>query len=69
MSLVKHRTFFKKLLKMQVIFGHRWRHLEGEKDFWEHLGGIDATIDPSSFGQANTQVKKKKNKLLNEIIN
>lgn len=43
---------------MQVIFGNRWRHLLGERDFWEHVGGIDICLTPSSFGQANTQVFK-----------
>ncbi|MQL76223.1 hypothetical protein Taro_008605, partial [Colocasia esculenta] len=38
-----------------VIFGNRWRHLLGEKDFWEHIGGIDFSLAPCSFGQANTQ--------------
>ncbi|XP_057983553.1 uncharacterized protein LOC131168266 [Malania oleifera] len=38
-----------------VIFGNRWRHLIGERDFWEHVGGIDVSIAPSSFGQANTR--------------
>ncbi|KAH6758589.1 S-adenosyl-L-methionine-dependent methyltransferases superfamily protein [Perilla frutescens var. frutescens] len=38
-----------------VIFGNRWRHLLGEPDFWEHVGGIDVSIAPSSFGQANTR--------------
>lgn len=38
-----------------IIFGNRWRHLLGERDFWEHIGGIDISLDPSSFGQANTQ--------------
>ncbi|CAA7398467.1 unnamed protein product [Spirodela intermedia] len=38
-----------------VIFGNRWRHLLGEGDFWEHIGGIDFSLAPSSFGQANTQ--------------
>ncbi|GAB4847962.1 hypothetical protein Ancab_027024 [Ancistrocladus abbreviatus] len=38
-----------------VIFGNRWRHLVGERDFWEHLGGIDVSLAPSSFGQANTR--------------
>lgn len=36
-----------------IIFGNRWRHLVGERDFWEHVGGIDISLDPSSFGQAN----------------
>ncbi|KAL9683218.1 hypothetical protein QQ045_015037 [Rhodiola kirilowii] len=36
-----------------IIFGNRWRHLLGERDFWEHVGGIDISLDPSSFGQAN----------------
>ncbi|KAI3409022.1 uncharacterized protein J3R85_019902 [Psidium guajava] len=39
-----------------VIFGNRWRHLLGDRDFWEHLGGIDVSLAPSSFGQANTRV-------------
>lgn len=43
-------------LLLQVIFGNRWRHLLGERDFWEHVGGIDVSIVPSSFGQANTRV-------------
>ncbi|KAJ6799835.1 uncharacterized protein M6B38_141760 [Iris pallida] len=38
-----------------IIFGNRWRHLVGERDFWEHIGGVDISLDPSSFGQANTQ--------------
>ncbi|KAI3463102.1 hypothetical protein Pfo_019765 [Paulownia fortunei] len=38
-----------------VIFGNRWRHLVGERDFWEHVGGIDVSMVPSSFGQANTR--------------
>ncbi|KAJ8646125.1 hypothetical protein MRB53_007873 [Persea americana] len=38
-----------------IIFGNRWRHLLGEKDLWEHIGGIDISLAPSSFGQANTQ--------------
>ncbi|KAJ4729450.1 RNA methyltransferase [Melia azedarach] len=38
-----------------VIFGNRWRHLLGENDFWEHVGGIDISLAPSSFGQANTR--------------
>ncbi|KAL6550208.1 hypothetical protein OROMI_020696 [Orobanche minor] len=32
-----------------------WRHLLGERDFWEHVGGIDVSMVPSSFGQANTR--------------
>ncbi|XP_050231217.1 uncharacterized protein LOC126680203 [Mercurialis annua] len=36
-----------------IIFGNRWRHLLGEQDFWEHVGGIDISLAPSSFGQAN----------------
>lgn len=43
---------------MQIIFGNRWRHLIGEGDFWEHVGGIDISLAPSSFGQANTRVTK-----------
>ncbi|KAL3372453.1 hypothetical protein AABB24_004805 [Solanum stoloniferum] len=38
-----------------IIFGNRWRHLLGERDFWEHIGGIDVSLVPSSFGQANTR--------------
>ncbi|XP_015893836.3 uncharacterized protein LOC107427940 [Ziziphus jujuba] len=38
-----------------IIFGNRWRHLMGERDFWEHVGGIDFSLAPSSFGQANTR--------------
>ncbi|KAG8637742.1 uncharacterized RNA methyltransferase pc1998 isoform X2 [Manihot esculenta] len=38
-----------------IIFGNRWRHLLGDRDFWEHLGGIDIALAPSSFGQANTR--------------
>ncbi|XP_071738686.1 uncharacterized protein [Rutidosis leptorrhynchoides] len=38
-----------------VIFGNRWRHILGERDFWEHVGGIDVYLAPSSFGQANTR--------------
>ncbi|KAA3479518.1 putative RNA methyltransferase isoform X2 [Gossypium australe] len=41
-----------------IIFGNRWRHLLGERDFWEHVGGIDISLDPSSFGQANTRVSE-----------
>ncbi|KAH0984571.1 hypothetical protein GBA52_011748 [Prunus armeniaca] len=39
----------------RIIFGNRWRHLLGERDFWEHVGGIDISLAPSSFGQANTR--------------
>ncbi|CAI9111570.1 OLC1v1011821C1 [Oldenlandia corymbosa var. corymbosa] len=38
-----------------IIFGNRWRHLFGERDFWEHVGGIDVSLAPSGFGQANTK--------------
>lgn len=38
-----------------IIFGNRWRHLLGENDFWERVGGIDVSLAPSSFGQANTR--------------
>ncbi|KAI3518423.1 hypothetical protein L1887_07160 [Cichorium endivia] len=41
--------------KRQVIFGNTWRHLLRERDFWEHVGGIDVYLAPSSFGQANTR--------------
>ncbi|KAI0489425.1 hypothetical protein KFK09_029268 [Dendrobium nobile] len=44
---------------VQIIFGNRWRLLLGERDFWEHIGGIDVCLDPCSFGQANTQVNIK----------
>ncbi|XP_027101935.2 uncharacterized protein [Coffea arabica] len=38
-----------------IIFGNRWRHLIGDAEFWEHVGGIDVSLAPSSFGQANTK--------------
>ncbi|XP_065880021.1 uncharacterized protein [Euphorbia lathyris] len=38
-----------------IIFGNRWRHLLGDRDFWEHVGGIDISLAASSFGQANTR--------------
>ncbi|KAL2935569.1 putative RNA methyltransferase pc1998 [Bienertia sinuspersici] len=41
--------------KNNIIFGNRWRHLVGERDFWERVGGIDIYLTPSSFGQANTR--------------
>ncbi|KAF2954014.1 hypothetical protein DAI22_01g450100 [Oryza sativa Japonica Group] len=37
-----------------IIFGHKWRHLIGENDLWERYGGVDISLDPYSFGQANT---------------
>lgn len=37
-----------------IIFGHKWRHLKGERDMWERYGGVDISLDPCSFGQANT---------------
>ncbi|KAG8081685.1 hypothetical protein GUJ93_ZPchr0019g2670 [Zizania palustris] len=37
-----------------IIFGHKWRHLIGERDLWERFGGVDISLDPCSFGQANT---------------
>ncbi|KAL5973036.1 hypothetical protein ACLOJK_039843 [Asimina triloba] len=45
----------------EVIFGNRWRHVLGERDFWEHVGGVDICLAPSSFGQANTQNGFRKN--------
>ncbi|CAO2818335.1 unnamed protein product [Amaranthus hypochondriacus] len=41
--------------KNNIIFGNRWRHLIGDRDFWEQVGGIDIYLTPSSFGQANTR--------------
>uniref|UniRef100_A0A2P2L4F9 Methyltransferase small domain-containing protein n=1 Tax=Rhizophora mucronata TaxID=61149 RepID=A0A2P2L4F9_RHIMU len=38
-----------------IIFGNRWRHILGEREFWERVGGLDIFLAPSSFGQANTQ--------------
>ncbi|GLJ47770.1 hypothetical protein SUGI_1008990 [Cryptomeria japonica] len=38
-----------------IIFGGRWRHLVGERDFWERFGGVDICMSPGSFAQANTQ--------------
>ncbi|XP_051227819.1 uncharacterized protein [Lolium perenne] len=37
-----------------IIFGHKWRHIGGEADLWERFGGVDISLDPYSFGQANT---------------
>ncbi|CAD6228467.1 unnamed protein product [Miscanthus lutarioriparius] len=37
-----------------IIFGHKWRHLKGERDLWERYGGVDISLDPCTFGQANT---------------
>ncbi|AQK98610.1 S-adenosyl-L-methionine-dependent methyltransferase superfamily protein [Zea mays] len=39
---------------IEIIFGHKWRHLKGERDMWERYGGVDISLDPCSFGQANT---------------
>ncbi|KAL6588000.1 hypothetical protein OROMI_000978 [Orobanche minor] len=47
-----------------IIFGNKWRHLLGERDFCEHVGGIDVSMVPSSFGQANTRAF---DALLNEL--
>jgi hypothetical protein len=44
-------------LHLQIIFGHKWRHLIGENDLWERYGGVDISLDPYSFGQANTLVR------------
>jgi tRNA/tmRNA/rRNA uracil-C5-methylase (TrmA/RlmC/RlmD family) len=41
--------------RSNIIFGGRWRHLVGEQEFWEHIGGVDICLAPASFGQANTQ--------------
>lgn len=41
---------------IQVIFGGRWRHLVGEPELWERVGGVDIAFTLASFGQANTQV-------------
>ncbi|GJM92057.1 hypothetical protein PR202_ga08484 [Eleusine coracana subsp. coracana] len=41
-------------LLIEIIFGHKWRHLQGERDLWERYGGVDISLDPCSFGQANT---------------
>lgn len=38
-----------------IIFGGRWRHLVGEQEFWEHIGGVDICLAPASFGQANSE--------------
>jgi hypothetical protein len=43
-------------LRLQIIFGHKWRHIGGEADLWERFGGVDISLDPYSFGQANTLV-------------
>lgn len=41
--------------RSNVIFGGRWRHLVGEPELWERVGGVDIAFTPASFGQANTQ--------------
>ncbi|KAF3951821.1 hypothetical protein CMV_022567 [Castanea mollissima] len=33
--------------------------LGGERDFWEHVGGIEIALAPSSFGQANTRITRR----------
>lgn len=55
-SLPMDAPYFFNFIPMQIIFGNRWRHLLGERDLWEHVGGIDVSLAPSSFGQANTRV-------------
>lgn len=59
----------KNLLMMQVIFGNRWRHLLGETDFWENAGGIDISLAPSSFGQANTRVRGSSTPIIFSLVN
>lgn len=49
-------TFHNNVSLLQIIFGHKWRHLKGERDLWERYGGVDISLDPCSFGQANTLV-------------
>ncbi|XP_024387469.1 uncharacterized protein [Physcomitrium patens] len=41
--------------RTNVILGGRWRHLMGESELWERVGGVDIAFTPASFGQANTQ--------------
>ncbi|KAH7440508.1 hypothetical protein KP509_04G110700 [Ceratopteris richardii] len=36
-----------------IIFGGRWRHLLGEQQCWERIGGVDICLSPASFSQAN----------------
>lgn len=41
--------------RTNIIFGGRWRHLLGEQQCWERIGGVDVSLTPASFSQANLQ--------------
>ncbi|BBN13449.1 hypothetical protein MPTK1_6g03570 [Marchantia polymorpha subsp. ruderalis] len=41
--------------RTNIIFGGKWRHLLGEQQLWERVGGADICFTPASFGQANVQ--------------
>ncbi|KAG6548319.1 hypothetical protein Mapa_010185 [Marchantia paleacea] len=41
--------------RTNIIFGGKWRHLLGEQQLWERVGGADICFTPASFGQANLQ--------------
>ncbi|KAI5055006.1 hypothetical protein GOP47_0030151 [Adiantum capillus-veneris] len=41
--------------RTNIIFGGRWRHLLGDQQCWERIGGVDICLTPSSFSQANLQ--------------
>lgn len=41
--------------RTNIIFGGRWRHLLGDQQCWERIGGVDVCLTPASFSQANLQ--------------
>lgn len=41
--------------RANVIFGGRWRHLLGEQQCWQRIGGVDKCLTPASFSQANLE--------------
>ncbi|KAL3691988.1 hypothetical protein R1sor_005639 [Riccia sorocarpa] len=41
--------------RTNIIFGGKWRHLLGEDQLWERIGGADICFTPATFGQANLQ--------------
>ncbi|GAQ86573.1 S-adenosyl-L-methionine-dependent methyltransferases superfamily protein [Klebsormidium nitens] len=42
--------------RSNIILGNRWRHMHGDPEVWERLGGVDLAFTPASFGQANLQM-------------
>jgi tRNA/tmRNA/rRNA uracil-C5-methylase (TrmA/RlmC/RlmD family) len=50
--------------RSNIILGNRWRHMHGEQEVWERLGGVDLAFTPASFGQANLQVNTEHKDLL-----